>query len=65
MKFKESDYMREKVLLRDKFPFSHATLWRKAKEEEGFPKPYRLSARITAWKTSEVNAWLESKKGAR
>lgn len=60
MKFKESDYMREKKLIEDKIPFSHATLWRKVKSGE-FPKPVKLSERITAWKTSEVNAWLESK----
>ena len=27
-----------------------------------FPKPYKLSERISAWKLSEVQAWIDSRK---
>ena len=27
-----------------------------------FPKPYKLSERISAWKLSEVQAWMDSRK---
>jgi predicted DNA-binding transcriptional regulator AlpA len=37
------------------------TVWRWAKENPLFPKPVRLSARVTAWKVSEVQAWLDAK----
>jgi prophage regulatory protein len=30
-----------------------------------FPKPYKLSARISAWKLSEVQAWIDSRKPAQ
>jgi len=38
-------------------PFSAPTLWRKVKEGT-FPRPTKLSKRITAWKVSEVRAWM-------
>lgn len=48
-------------------PFSAPTLWRKVKSFE-FPRPVRLSARVTAWRVGDVRAWLaqriaESVKG--
>lgn len=27
-----------------------------------FPRPYKLSKRITAWKLSEVQAWMDSRQ---
>jgi predicted DNA-binding transcriptional regulator AlpA len=59
-------YVRESELIPGIVPFSHATLWRKVKSGE-FPKPVKLSERITAWERSAVMAWLESKtqEGAR
>jgi prophage regulatory protein len=38
-------------------PFSAPTLWRKVAAGE-FPKPLRLSKRVTVWKVSEVRAWM-------
>lgn len=29
-----------------------------------FPKPYKLSKRMSAWRTSEVVEWMESRKHA-
>ena len=38
-------------------PFSASTVWRKV-ENLSFPKPVRLSSRITAWKLETIEAWL-------
>ena len=38
-------------------PFSAPTLWRKVAACT-FPAPYKLSERVTAWKVSEVRAWM-------
>jgi prophage regulatory protein len=38
-------------------PFSAPTLWRMVKAGK-FPKPHKLSARVTAWKVSDVRAWM-------
>lgn len=39
-------------------PFSAPTLWRKVKAGT-FPKPHRLSERVTAWKVGDVRAWID------
>lgn len=41
-------------------PFSGPTLWRKVKAGS-FPKPVKLSERVTAWNVGAVRAWIESK----
>lgn len=38
-------------------PFSAPTLWRKVKAGT-FPKPTKLSERVTAWNVGQVRAWL-------
>ena len=38
-------------------PFSGPTLWRKVAAGT-FPKPLKLSERVTCWKVSEVRAWM-------
>ena len=45
-------------------PFSAPTLWRKVKNQT-FPAPVKLSERITAWKVSEVRAWINAQTTAR
>ncbi len=40
-------------------PFSAPTLWRKVKAGT-FPKPIKLSDRVTAWKVGDVRAWIAS-----
>lgn len=40
-------------------PFSAPTLWRKVKAGT-FPKPHRLSKRVTAWKVGDVRAWINA-----
>jgi prophage regulatory protein len=62
----DSAWLREKQLVRSPkspdsaiapLPFSAPTLWRKVAAGT-FPKPTKLSARVTAWKVSEVRAWM-------
>ena len=38
-------------------PFSAPTLWRKVKAGT-FPRPIKLSERVTAFKVGEVRAWM-------
>jgi len=38
-------------------PFSAGTLWRKVGSGD-FPKPVKLSERVTAWKVGSVRKWL-------
>lgn len=40
-------------------PFSAATLWRKVRTGE-FPKPVKISARVTAWRVEDIRAWMDS-----
>lgn len=44
-------------------PFSAPTLWRKVKDGT-FPKPIKLSARVTVWKIGEVRAWMTAQAAA-
>ncbi len=44
-------------------PFSAPTLWRKVAAGT-FPKPIKLSERVTCWKVSEVRAWMNAQAGA-
>ena len=38
-------------------PFSAPTLWRKVKAGT-FPKPIKLSERVTCWNVGEVRSWI-------
>jgi len=50
-------YIRQAQLIPDVVPFSSATLWRKCKAGQ-FPKPVKLSERVTAWKVGDVREFL-------
>lgn len=39
-----------------------ATVWRRTKDDPTFPKPIKLSERVTVWKLSEIEAWVESRR---
>lgn len=41
-------------------PMGETTIWDKVRAGE-FPKPVKLSERITAWRTEDVQAWMQSK----
>ena len=64
----DSAYVRESQLIQGTrqtvagapLPFSAPTLWRKVKEGS-FPKPIKLSARVTAWRVGDIRAWLTSR----
>ena len=55
----ESGYVRQAQLIPDVVPFSSATLWRRVKLGE-FPKPIKLSTRVTAWRVADVRAFLQA-----
>lgn len=44
-------------------PVGPSTLWRWVAAGR-FPKPVKLSARVTAWDVSAVRAWLEAQRSA-
>ena len=37
-----------------------ATVWRKMRDDPTFPKSIKLSERVTVWKLSELEAWINS-----
>lgn len=61
----DSGYVRESQLVQSPkrpatpapLPFSAPTLWRKVKAGT-FPKPTRLSERVTAWNVGAVRLWM-------
>jgi predicted DNA-binding transcriptional regulator AlpA len=68
----DSAWLREAQLVRSPnnpdsevapLPFSAPTLWRKVKAET-FPKPHKLSARVTAWQVGQVRAWMQAQATA-
>ena len=44
-------------------PFSAPTLWRKVKAGT-FPRPVKLSERVTAWNVGTVRAWMTAQATA-
>lgn len=52
-----SGYVRQSQLIPDVVPFSSATLWRKCKAGQ-FPKPVKLSERVSAWNVGAVRQFL-------
>jgi predicted DNA-binding transcriptional regulator AlpA len=44
---------------------SRATVWRWVHDDVGFPRPFKLSERVTCWDEGEVLAWIEAKKAQR
>ena len=61
-KLPKSQYIRQAQLIPFIVPFSRATLWRKVQKGE-FPKPLKISEKITVWRVSEIRQWLETKTG--
>ncbi|WNC90513.1 AlpA family phage regulatory protein [Paraburkholderia sp. FT54] len=56
-KLPEAGYVRQSQLIPAIVPFSSATLWRKVKNGT-FPRPVKLSERVTAWDASAVREYL-------
>ena len=63
----DSALVRQAQLVRDPknptrpapLPFSPSTFWRKVAAGQ-FPKPLKLGERITAWRVSDVRAWIDA-----
>lgn len=58
-----SGFIRQARLIPNVVPFSSATLWRKCKAGQ-FPKPVKLSDRVTAWRVADVRAWIQAQNAA-
>lgn len=64
-KLPDNAYVRESQLIQRRkhsvspspLPFSAPTLWRMVKGGT-FPKPIKLSMRVTAWRVGDVRQWL-------
>ena len=39
---------------------ARSTIWKWVKDGE-FPQPFKLSPRVTVWRESDIEAWIESK----
>jgi len=52
-----SGFIRQSQLIPTVVPFSSATLWRKCKSGQ-FPKPVKLSERVTAWRVGDIRQFL-------
>ena len=53
-------YIRLQDVMR-KTGIAKSTIWLWVKEDK-FPKPIKLSSRITVWDESEIENWIELKK---
>ncbi|OOV08846.1 hypothetical protein RF819_02065 [Rhodoferax fermentans] len=61
----DSAYIRESDLVQSPkrpnstapLPFSAPTLWRMVRDSR-FPKPHKLSTRVTAWRVSQIREWM-------
>jgi hypothetical protein len=71
-KLPDSAWLRESQLVRSPknpdsevapLPFSAPTLWRMVKLGT-FPKPTKLSTRVTAWQAGQVRAWMAAQTAA-
>jgi prophage regulatory protein len=49
-------FVRQK-LLNELLPFSPATLWRKVSSGD-FPKPHKISERVTGWRVEDIRRWF-------
>lgn len=58
----EAGYVRESQLVKSVLPFSATTLWRKVAAGT-FPRPVKLSPRVTAWRVEDVRAYLANPAG--
>jgi prophage regulatory protein len=53
-------YVRQSQLIPTIMPFSSATLWRRVSSGD-FPRPVKLSARVTAWRVEDIRAWMHNR----
>ena len=58
-----TSFLRQSQIVGNIVPVGASTLWRWVNAGT-FPKPVKLSERVTAWKTSEVQAWIDQQSAA-
>ncbi len=44
---------------------SKSHVWAQVNDNPDFPKPFKLSARQTRWKLSEINAYIDAKAATK
>lgn len=52
-------YIRQAGLIPGVLPISSATLWRWIANGQ-FPRPIKLSPRVTAWRVHDIEVWLQA-----
>ena len=56
----QAGYIRQALLIPGILPISPATLWRWVSIGK-FPKPIKISSKVTAWRVEDVIQWLNSR----
>lgn len=56
-------FLRQAQLIGSIVPVGSSTLWRWVNAGT-FPKPVKLSARVTAWRCEDIRTWLDSQRSA-
>lgn len=59
----EKTYLTDKEVSK-KFGVSRVTIWRWVKSEN-FPKPLKLSAGVTRWKSEDLESWENNLEAVR
>lgn len=54
-------YLRVKQVA-EKTGIAVSTVWRLAKDAADFPKPFKLTQKVTVWDEAQVDAWIESRR---
>ncbi len=57
-------YVRQSQLIPTIVPFSSATLWRRVNSGD-FPRPVKLSERVTAWRVEDIRAWMRERSAVQ
>lgn len=52
-------FIRQPSILKEVLPVSASTLWRYVKAGK-FPKPIKLSERVTAWRSEDIRTWIDA-----
>ena len=58
-----TSFLRQSQIIGNIVPVGASTLWRWVNAGT-FPKPVKLSERVTAWKTADVQAWIDQQSAS-
>lgn len=58
--FLSTGYLREAQIVPNIIPVSRSTFFQWVRDGR-FPKPVKLSPRVTVWRAADVSDWLENK----